>query len=94
VALIQCYIAVVISLLPCIEVELQVYPVFASVILNFSLPVSRSIFFDTTIEFLDPENMQLTVGISFLSSIQAEIQVLPVWQPSSSISDFRFQDRA
>jgi hypothetical protein len=46
--------------------------------LKFGLPVSRWSLFDSIIEFSDPRNMQIAVGISLLSCIAAEIQVRPV----------------
>jgi hypothetical protein len=52
----------------------------AAAILNFSFPLSYSIFSDSTIEFLDLENNELAVGIALLSCIEAEIQVLLVWR--------------
>jgi hypothetical protein len=45
-----------------------------------AFPFATSILFDSIIEFLDPENMQIAVGISLLSFIEAGIQVLPVWR--------------
>jgi hypothetical protein len=50
----------------------------AAAILNFALPVSRWSLPNSAIEFPDPRNMQIAVGISSLSSIEAEIQVLQV----------------
>ena len=50
----------------------------AAAILKFRLPVSRRRLADSAIEFPDPENMGVAVGISLLSCIEAEIQVLPV----------------
>jgi hypothetical protein len=47
-------------------------------ILNFSLPVSRWSLHNSAIEFPDLKNMQIAVGISLLSCIEAEIQVRPV----------------
>ena len=49
--------------------------------MNFSPPVSTSSLPDSTTEFLNPENRVIAVGISLLSCIEAELQVLPVWQP-------------
>jgi hypothetical protein len=46
--------------------------------LNSSLPVSRWSLPDSAIEFFDPENIQIIIGISLLSCIEAEIQVHPV----------------
>jgi hypothetical protein len=42
--------------------------------LDFRFPVWLHSIQTTTIELLDPENMGVAVGISFLSHLQAEIQ--------------------
>ena len=39
---------------------------------------------------LDPENVGLAVEISFLSHLQAEIKVVPVWRPQSWMFHFRY----
>jgi hypothetical protein len=52
---------------------------FNSQICHFRFEIES---FDSVIEFSDPENKLVTVGISLLSCIEAEIQVHPVWQPS------------
>jgi hypothetical protein len=88
------HIAVGISLLSCIETEIQVHPVLAAAILKFSIPVSRKSIANSVTEFLDPENMRIAVGNSSLSCLETEIQVFPVWQPPSRISDFRISDGA
>jgi hypothetical protein len=71
-------IAVGISLLSCIEAEIKALPVLAAAILNFSLPVSTSIFFDSTVEFLDAENTGIASGIALQSCLEADMQVHPV----------------
>ena len=43
-------------------------------ILNFSLPVSRWSLPDSAIEFPDPENMGVAVGILFLGAVDPEIR--------------------
>jgi hypothetical protein len=35
--------------------------------------------FDSVIEFPDPKNTEVAVGISLLSCIEAEMKVRPVW---------------
>jgi hypothetical protein len=51
-------VAVGISLLSCIEAEIQAHPVLGAAILNFAFPVSnyglRSLF-DGTVKFSDPK---------------------------------------
>jgi hypothetical protein len=42
-----------------------------------------------SIRMLDPENLVETFGISTLSSIEAEILLLPVWLPPSWIVQHR-----
>jgi hypothetical protein len=54
-------IAVGISLLSCIEAEIQVHPVLAAAIFNFWLPVLRWSLPDSAIEFPDAENMGVAV---------------------------------
>ena len=48
-----------------------------------SIPICLSV-------FPDPENMGLAVGIVFLSCLQGEICIHPVWRPPSWNSHFRF----
>ena len=45
----------------------------------FPLPVAFRVIPVRSIEIFVPENMEIAVGISFLSSLTAEIQVLPVY---------------
>jgi hypothetical protein len=66
-------IAVGISLLSCIEAEIQALSVLAAVILSFRLPVSRSSPSVSIIDFPDLKNMQVAVGVSSLSGLEAEI---------------------
>ena len=40
---------------------------------------------DESIEIVDPENLVVAVGISILSVMEQEIQLLPVWRPPSLI---------
>jgi hypothetical protein len=67
-------IAFGISLLSCIEDKIQVHPVLAAAILNFGLPVSRWSLCDSIIDFPDPENIGVAVGISFLGVLDTEIR--------------------
>ena len=63
-------IVVGISLLSCIEAEIQVYPVLAAAILNLSFPVSKyglRSFFDGAIKFFDPENMDSVSKMYFIT---------------------------
>jgi hypothetical protein len=68
-----------ISLLSCIEAEIQVLPVQCRQ-LNFSLSASRWSLPDSAIDLPDPKSMQIAVETSLLSCIESEIQVLPVWR--------------
>ena len=38
---------------------------------------------DMSIETADPENLGLVVGISILSALERDLQILPVWRPPS-----------
>ena len=55
--------------------------------MDFRLPVWSDNIPNTSIELLDPDNMGVAVGISFLSHLQAEILVFPVLV--AAILDFR-----
>ena len=55
-------------------------------ILGFLLPVRFHNNTDSPIGLLDFENIVLAVGISFLSCLQADIEVFPVWE--AAILDF------
>ena len=57
-------------------------------ILDFPLPVTSGSIHNTVIELLDPENVGIAVGAALLSSLEAEIKILPVYGPPSWISDF------
>ena len=46
---------------------------FAVAIWNFLLPLTLDSIHNRVLEFLDPENMGVAVGILFLSAIEAEI---------------------
>jgi hypothetical protein len=46
----------------------------AAVILKLSLPVSKSSVPDSATEFLNPENIGITIDISFLGVIDPEIR--------------------
>jgi hypothetical protein len=48
----------------------------AAAIFDIQLPVSTSILADSAIKFSDPKNMQIAVGISLLSCIEAEIRYI------------------
>jgi hypothetical protein len=48
---------------------------FGAAILNFLLPVSRWSLPDIAIEFHDPENVRVAVGISFLGALDPEIRI-------------------
>ena len=63
--------------------------VLQAAILGFRLPLTSDSVGSSSIEMLDPENVELAFEIAFLSSLQAEIKVLPVCRPPSWISDFR-----
>ncbi|HSN22679.1 MAG TPA: hypothetical protein VLS45_00695 [Methylomicrobium sp.] len=39
-----------------------------------------------SIEIVDPENLVVAVGISILSVMEQEIQLLPVWRPPFCVS--------
>jgi hypothetical protein len=41
---------------------------------------------DESDDLVDPENLCVGFGISTLSSIEREIQLLPVWRPAISVS--------
>ena len=58
-------------------------------IFKIRLPVTSGSIHNSAAELLDPENGGLAVGTELLSSLEAEIQVLPVWRTSSLNSDFR-----
>ena len=49
-----------------------------SAILDFRQLVTSPDIRNSAIEFLDPENEELAVGTAWLSSLEAEIYVLPV----------------
>ena len=59
----------------------------AALWLEFRLPVGSDNIRNMSIEMLDPENMGVAFGILFLSQLQAEIKVLPVWV--AAMLDFR-----
>ena len=59
----------------------------AALWLDFRLPVWSDNIRNISIELRDPENMGVAFGISFLSHLQAEIKVLPVWV--AAMLDFR-----
>jgi hypothetical protein len=66
-------IVVELSLLPCIEAEIQVHPVLAAAILNLSFRVSKyglRNHFDGAIKFSDPENMDLVSKMYFVTQYQ------------------------
>ena len=44
-------------------------------ILDFRLPVTSGSIFDSAIELLDPENVEVAVEISFLRAIEAELHL-------------------
>ena len=58
--------------------------------MDFLLPVWFSSVLLFSVGLLDLENVGLAVEISFLSHLQAEIKVFPVWRPPSWIFHFRF----
>ena len=47
----------------------------AAAILHFRLPVTSDSILDNPIELLDPENVGITVEISFLCAIEAELHL-------------------
>ena len=49
-------------------------------ILDFRLPVMSGRLGTSLIELLDIDNVGVAVGIALLSSLQAEIQVFPVFE--------------
>ena len=57
-------------------------------ILDFKLPVESYNITDSPIRLLDLENVVIAVGISFLSCLQADIEVYPVLE--ATILDFLF----
>ena len=62
----------------------------AALWLDFRLPVWSDNIRNISIELRDPENMGVAFGISFLSHLQAEIWVLPVWMAAMlDMLDFR-----
>jgi len=86
-------VAVGISLLLCIEAEINV--------ISYLLPVNDSLFDLSLIRTSDclsgslvvsPDlkNMGIAVGISLLSYIETELRLISFFQPPSQISDFRF----
>ena len=46
-----------------------------SAILKFLLPVTLGSIYSNAVDFLDPENMGVAVGISFLGATDAEIRL-------------------
>ena len=50
----------------------------AAAIFKNRLPVTSGSIHDSAIELLDPENVVVAVGTELLSSLEAEIYVLPV----------------
>ena len=50
----------------------------AAAILDFRLPVMSDRTRNSPIDLLDLENVGVAVGIAFLSSLQAELYVIPV----------------
>ena len=50
-------------------------------ILELPHPIWSDRLRNVPIELLDLENVDLAVGISFLSHLEAEILVFPVWRP-------------
>ena len=85
-------IAVEISLLTCIRVEIYLFPIyfrlmaaisdFKHTLTSDSIPTCLSV-------LLDPENMVIAIGISLLSWIQAEKYVFEVYRSPSWIFHFR-----
>ena len=61
-----------------------------AVILEFPLPVRTCKVLHGPFELLDLKNVGTDFDIVFLSCLQAEIWVFPVWRPPSWISHFRF----
>ena len=59
-------------------------------ILDLPLPVWSDSICTNLIRLLDLENVGLAVGILFLSHLEAEIMVFPVWRPPFWSFDFRF----
>ena len=53
------------------------------------LPVPSDSISNSPVELLDPKNGGLAAGTAFLSCLEAEIYVLPIYWPPSWISDFR-----
>ena len=73
--------AVGISLLTFLQAEISLLPGFVATIFDFALPVESYSIVISPIRMQDPWNIGLTVGISLLSSLQAEISSLPVLLP-------------
>jgi len=84
-------VAVGISLLSYLQVEINVIFRFVAAILDFCLPVTSDGIPNSTVGFLAPENIGVVVGISLLSCLQVEINVFPERRPPSWICDLRLR---
>ena len=83
-------IAVGISLISCLEAEKHAFEVKRPPSRIFPFPVqSHSILMSTNV-MLHPENIGIAVGISYPSSLGAELLAFNVLRPPSWIIHFRF----
>ena len=58
-------------------------------ILEFRIPITSDSVGSGSIEMLDSKNLGLALEITFLSCLQGEIEVLPVFRPPSWMSEIR-----
>jgi len=84
-------VAVGISLISYLQVEINVFFRFVAAILDFCLPVTSDGIPNITVGFLAHENIGLVDGISLLSCLQVEINVFPDRGPPSWICDCRLR---
>jgi hypothetical protein len=69
---------------------IRIFGLTASRVKDILLPFTSGSFRNSTLEFLDPENMGIVVGNYLLSCLEVVAQVLPVWRPPYSIKRLPF----